>query len=357
MKYISLFSGIGGFELGIQRALGDKAHCIGFSEIDKFALQVYKEHFPSHTNLGNVTTITEEHIKKLVKQENGCDMLVGGFPCTNLTSLAQVFKNCNSDGLDGPSSGLFWNMLNIIQWIRKYNGERKLHIVIENNASMTTNNKTIITDQLQSCFDYPIYLTALNGSDFGVQIRRRIFWTTFELDVSGIVCEQTWGDVLVPIEDAYKHIVTDGYINKGNKRYVKDKCNPIHTERVRDQIYRFIVSPNEENNVCSWQKGYHNDNGMGSVLLYKYIEGKCRPVVRRQRFDNILIDRRVSNDPFEFIIRHFSSEELARLFWFPDDWCSSCSKCRQFMLYGNTVIVNVIEFILKEFLMNVQFQD
>ena len=81
MKYISLFSGIGGFELGIQRALGESnVECIGYSEVDKFAIKVYEFHFPTHTN---VTKITEEQIKKLLKKSGGCDLLVGGFPCTN----------------------------------------------------------------------------------------------------------------------------------------------------------------------------------------------------------------------------------------------------------------------------------
>lgn len=47
MKYFSMFSGIGGFELGIHRAVSG-ASCIGFSEIDKYAIQIYQKHFSEH---------------------------------------------------------------------------------------------------------------------------------------------------------------------------------------------------------------------------------------------------------------------------------------------------------------------
>lgn len=50
MKYLSLFSGIGGFELGI----GEKGTCVGYSEIDKYARQIYEKHFPTHKWLGDI---------------------------------------------------------------------------------------------------------------------------------------------------------------------------------------------------------------------------------------------------------------------------------------------------------------
>ena len=73
MKYLSLFSGIGGFELGI----GDRAECIGYSEIDKYAIQIYKKHF-KHKNYGDITTIQ-------TKQLPDFDLLVGGFPCQSFS--------------------------------------------------------------------------------------------------------------------------------------------------------------------------------------------------------------------------------------------------------------------------------
>jgi DNA-cytosine methyltransferase len=100
MKYFSMFSGVGGFELGIQRALcsgpaglntkefntpQDSSNteksdtrqqplCIGYSEIDKHAIRCYHERFPDHFNYGNARDIIAEQLPDF-------DMLVGGFPC------------------------------------------------------------------------------------------------------------------------------------------------------------------------------------------------------------------------------------------------------------------------------------
>ena len=97
MKYLSLFSGVGGFELGIDRAVRqlqpelegqdnsqdhtDKrgmfnsgATCIGYSEIDKYATQIYQQHFPNHKNYGDITKINADELPDF-------DCLVGGFPC------------------------------------------------------------------------------------------------------------------------------------------------------------------------------------------------------------------------------------------------------------------------------------
>jgi DNA (cytosine-5)-methyltransferase 1 len=73
MKYFSLFSGIGGFEVGIQKAI-PYAKCVGFSEVDPYAKSIYKKHYPKHKDYGDITKINENKLPEF-------DCLVGGFPC------------------------------------------------------------------------------------------------------------------------------------------------------------------------------------------------------------------------------------------------------------------------------------
>lgn len=61
MRYLSLFSGIGGFEVAIHQVFGHQAKCVGYSEIDKHAIAEYGRHYPSHKNLGDITKIKERH--------------------------------------------------------------------------------------------------------------------------------------------------------------------------------------------------------------------------------------------------------------------------------------------------------
>ncbi|MDP7647774.1 MAG: DNA (cytosine-5-)-methyltransferase, partial [Candidatus Woesearchaeota archaeon] len=102
MRYFSTFTGIGGFELGIQQAYEelcieneeqwekrtrdtkrysgklinertDRLTCIGYSETDKYAIQTYQKHF-NHKNYGDITTVNEKELPDF-------ELFVGGFPC------------------------------------------------------------------------------------------------------------------------------------------------------------------------------------------------------------------------------------------------------------------------------------
>ena len=67
----SLFSGIGGFDLGLERA-GMKV--IWQSEIDEFASKVLKKHWPNVPNLGDITKVDWTNIERP-------DVICGGYPC------------------------------------------------------------------------------------------------------------------------------------------------------------------------------------------------------------------------------------------------------------------------------------
>src|SRR5271170_7620337 len=90
LRYISLFSGIGGFEIGIHKMF-PKAVCLGYSEIDPHALAVYQEHYPDHPSLGNVRKIDGKSFRGKV------DLLVGGSPCQSLSTAGKL------QGLRGKS--------------------------------------------------------------------------------------------------------------------------------------------------------------------------------------------------------------------------------------------------------------
>lgn len=76
VRYFSMFSGIGGFELGIEQAakeLGITSECVGYSEIEPTAIKIYERHF-NHDNYGDATKLSPIALPEF-------DLLVGGFPC------------------------------------------------------------------------------------------------------------------------------------------------------------------------------------------------------------------------------------------------------------------------------------
>ena len=127
MKYLSLFSGIGGFEKAIQDVLPN-AECVGFSEIDKYAQQIYLKHFPNHKPYGDITKLTTDSIPDF-------DLLVGGFPCQSF-SIAGKRR-----GFEDTRGTLFFEIARILR------DKRPTNFILENVKGLLS-SKTFLT------FDY-----------------------------------------------------------------------------------------------------------------------------------------------------------------------------------------------------------
>jgi len=155
MTYFSLFSGIGGFELGI----GEKGTCVGFSEVEPHAIDIYQKHFPTHKNYGDITKINAEELPDF-------DLLVGGFPC-------QSFSIAGNRGGFGDTRGtLFFDIARIIE------SKKPSHVLLENVRGLLTHDggetfKTIIRtlDELGYDTEWGVF----DGTDFGAGQRPRLF--------------------------------------------------------------------------------------------------------------------------------------------------------------------------------------
>ena len=121
MKYLSLFSGVGGFELGIQNS-DIEMECIGFSEVDKNAKSIYQRHFPSHRDLGDATKIRPEDLPDF-------DLLVAGFPCQPF-SLAGT-----RGGLADTRGTLFFEIARICE------EKKPQYLLLENVLGLLSNER------------------------------------------------------------------------------------------------------------------------------------------------------------------------------------------------------------------------
>lgn len=348
MKYLSLFSGIGGFETALLNVFPD-SECIGYSEIKAHAKKVYESHYPNHTNLGDITKITNQQIATLVA-EKGCDIIFGGFPCKNLSSLSNI--SGGNSGLCGSQSGLLYEMMRIIKNVNS-TLNKKVHVIFENNGSMSNKNKTHITDVIKE--EYPdIHITTLNGSEFGVQHRNRLFWTDFPINKQNIKCIQTWDDVLDPV--GINPAISENYLNCLNKKIRTKTNNYTHIEVVKnlDYTYSFITDTYKTAGTRTrWQMSFHSDTGGtgpgGTNLPYTYPIGKSRPITGSFGNHNVLIDRRgLGNN--QFAVRMFSFSEIEKLFGFEEGYTQvlANSKSKRKDVLGNSVIIPVIEYIFSE---------
>jgi DNA (cytosine-5)-methyltransferase 1 len=103
INLLDLFSGIGGFHLGLEKA-GFKVNAYN-SEIDKYAIDVYKNNFKNSTYVGSVTDVRAEQLPRI-------DAITFGSPCQDF-SLAGKRK-----GMGGQRSSLITEAIRLIDECR-----------------------------------------------------------------------------------------------------------------------------------------------------------------------------------------------------------------------------------------------
>jgi len=325
MKYLSLFSGIGGFELGIQQAhesnhrrllqskttenllgqlpdtsLGqDRTTCIGYSEIDKYASQIYQSHFPNHKNYGDITKIKAEDLPEF-------DLIVGGFPC-------QSFSIAGKRGGFADTRGtLFFDIARIIK------AKQPRLLLLENVKGLLSHDKGDTFRVIIATLDelgYDLQWQVLNSKNFGVpQNRERVF-------IVGHL-RGTGRPEVFPF-------------GEGNKEYArglqqlntpKFSSNRIYSKRGISPNIRTMqggnLQPKVMENICE------NCEGRGDINIGANVCWKC--------------------DGTGVKIRRLTPTECERLQGFPNGWTEGVSDTQRYKTLGNAVTVNVIKNLIEK---------
>ena len=159
-SFNSFFAGIGGFDLGFERAgISPAFHC----EINNFCRSVLRRYWPS---LPNCADINDIDISKLPEAEVWC----GGFPCQDV-SVAR--GNHGREGLKGKNSGLFYPFLELVK--------QKLPkvVILENVTGLLNSHRGQDFRTVLSSFTkigYGVAWRVMNARYFGApQSRPRVF--------------------------------------------------------------------------------------------------------------------------------------------------------------------------------------
>lgn len=154
MRIGSLFSGIGGLELGLERSgLGDTVWQVEQSE---YCRGVLARHWPNAERFEDVGTVGAEELSEV-------DIICGGFPCQDISSAGK------GAGLAGSRSGL-WH-----QFARIIGDLQPRWVVVENVASGAVRWVDSVTTALE-LLGYQTLSVPLSAQDVGApHLRRRIF--------------------------------------------------------------------------------------------------------------------------------------------------------------------------------------
>jgi DNA-cytosine methyltransferase len=169
MNVLSLFSGVGGFDLGLENA-GMKT--IYQCEWDKHANSILERHWPQVPRWGDITTLTA---KEILRHGTPPDVVAWGSPCQDLSVAGK------RAGLEGERSGLFHEGIRIINEIRKETNNEYPRISIwENVAGALSSNRGadfgVILDEMAKAGAMVIEWALLDAQHFGIpQRRRRVF--------------------------------------------------------------------------------------------------------------------------------------------------------------------------------------
>ena len=334
MKYLSLFSGIGGFELGI----GEEHECIGYSEIDKYAIQVYNKHF-NHKNYGDITTIIASELPDF-------DLLVGGFPC-------QAFSIAGKRrGFDEARGTLFFDIARILA------DKKPRHFILENVKGLLSHDggatfTTII--RILSSMGYFVEWQVLNAKNFGVpQNRERVF-------IVGHLGGQPTRKVF-PITGSNpktpNQIIGGG---QGNRVYGTDGVSTTQASQAGGQgaktgLYA-VLTPDRPTKRQNGRR-IKEDGEPSFTLTGQDIHGVAvghsvrvggkGSFGKKQNWDSYRDGMR---------IRRLTPLECERLMAYPDNWTAEgtegkISDTQRYKMCGNGIVSNVVAEVVKRIINN-----
>lgn len=171
MNVLSLFSGIGGLDIALEK---HGCTTVAYSDVNEYSNKIMARHFPDAESLGDITKLkyeVNENGTTYIEQSGTgegywlppIDIICGGFPCQDISAA------WNGPGITGKRSGLWSNYADAIR------GLRPSGILVENVASITKRGLDTVLGDLAR-LGYDAEWSVLRASQFGAtHERKRMF--------------------------------------------------------------------------------------------------------------------------------------------------------------------------------------
>ena len=362
INHLDLFSGVGGFSLGLKEA-GVQIGWHGFSDIDKFANTVFRERFPDAEELGSIEHIDIDKLPRI-------DIVTFGFPCQDL-SIAGRRK-----GFDGSRSSLFFKAIEIIE--RK----KPKYFVFENVKGFYSSNAgKDFTTALQTVADigYDGQWQLLNTRWFLPQNRERVYFVghirgecrpkVFPIgEDEGQVKNKNLnqiGTIGDKDSEATRVYSTDGLartIKNGGGMGAKTGLYEVKSAALRTYPRNSGMSEEEKKNrgkrleerdddVANTITSHQLDSIVTTHALYprssKTGKGGSGPLNKKDGTSYCLDTENTQAVEENSNIRRLTPTETERLQGFPDNWTEGCSDTQRYKQTGNAVSVPVVKSIME----------
>jgi len=276
LRLFEAFAGYGGASFALKRT-GIPFETVGFSENDKFAIELYEKNHPGVPGFGDITKIDPKKLPDF-------DLFTGGFPCQ---PFSQVGLGLGEEDIRGT---LFYDIIRICK-IKK-----PTHILLENVKGLKTNRhgktlQTIVRSLEQ--LGYDVIVDLLNSKDFGIpQNRERVWIYAYQ---GSLPLEFT----LEPPKEKLKVFLKDLLDRKPDQSLFKSQ---EQIERLRE-LYNLDFLVNEPSCADLYNKNIRKD-GISITILEPH-HNKMR-IVHPPKNGQLLV-------------RNYSVQEHYRLMGFQDD--------------------------------------
>jgi DNA (cytosine-5)-methyltransferase 1 len=287
IKVFEAFTGYGGASFGLKKAK-IPYEVIGYSEVDKFASELFNGNFPNIKNFGDITKINPNDIPDF-------DLFTGGFPCQPFSQVGL------GKGEQDTRGSLFHNILKICEV------KKPKHILLENVKGLITKKHEKTLDTIVKSLEklgYHVTYKLLNSKDYGIPQNRERVWiyayygklnSNFNLEPKKEPLKIHFKDLLdaKPAKDLFK--------------------NQKQIERLKE-LYKLDFIVNEPSCADLYNKNIRND-GISITILEPH-HNKMR-VVHPPKKNG------------ELLVRKYSIEEHYRLMGFKDGEINFCNQSYQ----------------------------
>jgi DNA-cytosine methyltransferase len=307
MNVLSLFDGISCGRVALERA-NINVESYYASEIDKNAIKVAKDNYPSTTHVGDVSNIHPPDLPEI-------DLLIGGSPCQSFSIAGK------RSGFDDERGQLFW------RYVRLKNVLKPKYFLLE-NVMMNNKNRNIMSEAL-GC--KPV---TIDSRYFSAQSRTRLYWTNIPLAPMPINGERKmWMD----------GILEKKYVDRYSPRFTNGMLCHIGDANVNgnDSIKR-VYHPKGKSPTLTAVCGGNQEQ---KVLCYK----RDAYINKKGHIGTVEIDSRYTNltTPSQSYWRKLTPVEYERLQGLPDNYTDSVCNSARYKAIGNGWSVDTVSHIFK----------
>lgn len=305
-RTVSLFSGIGGLDLGF---IKQGFNIIWANDFDKYAVESYKANIDSNIVYGDLNNYLEDIPEH--------DILLAGFPCQPFSLMGK------QQGFTDERGTLFFTIERILK------KHKPKVIVLENVKNLLTHDrgKTInkMLGILEDKLNYKVYYDVLNTSDYGLpQTRRRVFIVGFLIEEFG----EEVDTFTFPSPEKLNETVFDLLDENVDKKYF-----------LSNRILPTILSNGSKNYYSKSEINLKIAKPLTATMHKMHRANQdnyYEDFVNRNKFEDTA-EKRVS------AIRRLTPNECRKLQGFPDNWKYVVSDTQLYRQFGNAVSVNVSE--------------